>query len=338
MPLVEKRIKKPSKDPLQVAALTVDLDSAQVLALVGGRDFRETQFNRASDGHRQIGSTVKPFVYLPAMGPHDPLSIVEDAPFEWKSGKQVWKPKNYDGESFGPVPYFFALAESLNVAAAKVGQEVGLDNVAQTLRDAGVRATVPNLPSLTLGAIELSPFEVAQAYTTLARMGAGDQIHTLSRVEDLNGHVLFARTKSDDYKLPTVPAAEVIGMLEQSFTVGTARSARAAGIQGAVAGKTGTTSDTKDAWFAGFTPHFLTVVWVGYDDNTVMGLTGAGAALPVWIHVHRGLARIQAEDGFKWPEGVRLRTFSKDELSDKFPNIKVWPESLELVLPDNFAD
>ena len=333
MPAVEARIKKPSKEPLQVAAITVDLDSAQVLALIGGRDFRATQFNRASDSRRQIGSTVKPFVYLPAMTEHDPLTAVADEPFEWKNGKTSWRPKNYDGKTFGSVPYFFALAESLNISAAKVGQEVGLETIAKTLRAAGATSTISNLPSLTLGAVELAPLEVAQMYTTLARMGAGDQVHTLSRVEDLGGKVLFERKPNSEFALPPAESAMVVGMLEQSLIVGTARSARTLGILGAAAGKTGTTSDTKDAWFAGFTPRLLTVVWVGYDDNTVMGLTGAGAALPIWIHLHKELQKIVIDEPFHWPAEVNTRTLTRFELQNKFPALTDLPESLEMVFP-----
>ncbi len=332
LPGVEKRIKKPGKEPLQVAAISIDLDSAQVLAVVGGRDFRMTQFNRATDSRRQIGSTVKPFVYLPAMKSHDPLTEVLDEPFEWKTGKQIWKPKNYDGKSFGSVPYFFALAESLNVPAAKVGQEVGLDEIADTLASAGVREDIPRLPSLTLGALEISPMQVAQAYTTLARFGAGDQVHTLLRVEDHSGKILFTHAPAPEFNLDPKASAVIVGMLEQSLTMGTARSARAAGLEGVFAGKTGTTSDTKDAWFAGFSPRILTVVWVGYDDNTVMGLTGAGAALPVWIEISKASQKLFAQEDFHWPEGVHIRKIARDFLTDQYPALKNdMPEEIQLI-------
>lgn len=337
LPLVAARIKKPSKDPLQVAAVTVDLDHAQVLALIGGRDFRSTQFNRVSDSRRQIGSTVKPFVYLPAMATHEPTSEVLDEPFEWKTGRQVWKPKNYDGKTFGMIPYFFALAESLNIATAKVGQEIGLDKVAETLKNAGIRANIPSLPSLTLGALELSPLDVAQAYSTLARMGDGDQVHTLTRVEDLNGAVLFARKDHEEFHLDPIASAQVIGMLQQSLTVGTARAAFLAGLQGAFAGKTGTTSDTKDAWFAGFSPRLLTVVWVGFDDNTVMGLTGAGAALPVWIQVMQGARKLFADQDFQWPEGVQTKSVSIVPLKERFPMLKAAPDNVQLVFANDLS-
>jgi penicillin-binding protein 1B len=334
IPGVEKRIKKPSKQPLQVASAVVDLANGEVLALSGGRDFKTTQFNRARDSRRQIGSTVKPFVYLPAMESHDPLSEIEDAPFEWKVGRNVWKPKNYDGKYHGIVPYFYALAESLNVPAAKVSQEVGLDAVAETLKNAGAKVDIPELPSLSLGALELSPLELAQLYTTLARLGDGVAVHSLTHVEDLNGHVLFTHRPMNEYQLDPKLSAVVIGMLQQSLEVGTAVGARKMGLTGVFAGKTGTTSDTKDAWFVGFSPQLLTVVWVGYDDNTPMGLTGGGAALPIWTQFYKDIAKLYAPMDFKWPDGVRRVKHPRSELINRYPEIHNMPEEIEFTVKD----
>ena len=330
---VEGKIKKPSKQPLQVAALTIDLASAQVLALTGGRDYRATQFNRAFDSRRQIGSVVKPFVYWPALSDtdHDPLTVVIDEPFEWKVGKNVWKPRNYDGKTHGEVPYFFALAQSLNIPAAKVGQEVGLERIADTIQKSGSRGSVPRLPSLTLGAFEVSPWEVAQGFTTLGRFGLGDHIHTVVRVEDPHGEGLYMREPSTTVELGSQASAVLVGMMKQSLEVGTARAARAWGLTGPFAGKTGTTSDTKDAWFVGFNAHLLTVVWVGYDDNTAMGLTGASAALPVWTEIAKAHQALFENADFAWPEGVELRKISRAQLQSKFPNLPEMPEELELV-------
>jgi penicillin-binding protein 1B len=333
LPGVEAKVKHPSPQPLQAAALTVDLGSGEVLALLGGRDFKATQFNRAVDSRRQIGSIVKPFVYWPALQTHDPLTSVQDEPFEWKTGKQLWRPKNFEPGMLGPVPYFYALAHSMNIPAARVGQEVGLDQVANTLRAAGVTQDIPRLPSLTLGALELSPLEVAQAYSTFAHMGSGQHLTTLLRVEDLNGGIVFVRPVLSDLRLAAQPSAVLISMLEQSLILGTARTARAAGLDGAFAGKTGTTSDTKDAWFSGFSPRVLTVVWVGYDDNTVMGLTGAGAALPIWTEITKANRKLFTNEDFHWPEGVEPREIKRDSLLEKFPNLKDLPDSVTLIFP-----
>lgn len=335
LPEIESRIKKKSKDPLQVAAVTVDLHNAQVLALIGGRDFRATQFNRAMDSRRQIGSTIKPFVYWPAMkdGKRDPLSPLSDEPFTWTIGKQSWRPKNYDGKAHGEVPFFYALAESLNIATAHIGQEVGIEAVADTLKNAGVKANIPLLPSLTLGVLELSPLEVAQIYTSLARLGPSETVHTLMRVEDSKGLVLFQHQAVPDFGLDAAPSAVVVGMLEQSLNVGTARAARTLGLEGVYAGKTGTTSDTKDAWFAGFSPRLLTVVWVGYDDNTVMGLTGAGAALPVWLALTKNIQSRFSTADFRWPESVTVKEVNGAEVRARFPALPEMPGKLQLVYP-----
>ncbi|MBX3022602.1 MAG: transglycosylase domain-containing protein [Bdellovibrionales bacterium] len=331
LPVVEKRVKKPSKQPLQVAALTIDLQTAQTVALIGGRDYRATQFNRATDARRQIGSIIKPWVYWPALKDNSPLTEVIDEPFEWKVGKQVWKPRNYEKGNEGAVPYFYALADSLNVPAAKVGQQVGLESVAEAIRRSGIRTEVPLLPSLTLGAFELSLQEVAQGYSTLARLGRGAEVHTLRKVEDFSGNTLFSREASEDLALEPIPTAVLVGMMEQAVEFGTAKAARAWGLKGAYAGKTGTTSDTKDAWFAGFNGRLLTVVWVGYDDNTVMGLTGGGAALPVWVDMQKKLETLYQATDFQWPAGTELRTLSKEEILKQYPHLKNLPDSLTLV-------
>lgn len=334
---VEKKVKKPSKQPLQVAAMTVDLASAQVLALTGGRDFRATQYNRAFASRRQVGSIVKPFVYWPALQDkgHDPLTTIVDEPFEWKVHKQNWKPKNYDGKTHGPVPYFYALAQSMNIPAAKVGQEAGLSAVGDAIKNSGINTTVPMLPSLTLGAFELSLWEVAQGYTTLGRMGVGDLIHTVTRVEGHTGEVLFERVPSNRAEMPPVPTAVLVGMMRQSIDTGTARASRAWGLTGDYAGKTGTTNDTKDAWMAGFSSRLLTVVWVGYDDNTPMGLTGASAALPVWTEIVKSEQQDFQTNPFLWPKGTEVRTFPRDELVEKFPALKdLLPETVELIFAE----
>ncbi len=331
---IEARIRHPGKTPLQVALVTVDLHSAEIVAMVGGRDFRTTQFNRAVDSRRQIGSTVKPFVYWPALQTHDALTPVLDEPFVWKTGGQSWQPKNFERTKGGEVPYFYALAHSLNIPAARVGQETGLAQVADTLRRAGIEENIPELPSLTLGALELSPLEVAQAYSTLGRMGAGDRVHTLVRVEDLKSNVLFSHQPEAGIALEPTPTAQLIGMMEQSLIVGTARSAGLLGLTGALAGKTGTTSDTKDAWFAGFGPRLLTVVWVGYDDNAAMGLTGAGAALPIWIEFTKRAKELFVEEDFHWPNEVAVKAVSRAAVMDKFPNLseQEFPQAFNLVM------
>jgi len=335
LPQIERRVKKPSKQPLQVVVLTVNPETAEVVALIGGRNFKLTQFNRATNSRRQIGSIVKPFVFWSALKEHNPLSVVMDEPFEWKWHDQVWRPKNYEPGHIGAMPYVYALANSVNIPAARIGQEVTLPEIADTLRRAGITAPINEVPALTLGALELSPLMVAQAYTTLARLGQYAPLHTIQRVEDGSGQLLFLNQNVEGPGgLAPLPTSVLLGMMKQAFTIGTAKAARLSGYYGPAAGKTGTTSDTRDAWFAGFTPQLLTVVWVGYDDNTPMGLTGAGAALPIWIEIMRRLDTLVQPQDWQWPTGVEVRSIPKEQLQKQFPNLKDLSQDLVLVLPD----
>ena len=330
LPAIEKRIRRPARRPLEVAALTVDLNTAEIIALIGGRDFHASPYNRATDARRQVGSLIKPFVYYPAMIDASPLDALIDEPFEWTVGRQTWRPRNYDKKSQGPVPYFYALAESLNVPTARVGQRVGLEVIAQTLARAGVRTAVPRLPSLTLGAVELSLAEIAQGYVTLGRLGRGEFVHTLDRVESTAGEVLFEPQPTKDLTLDAVPVAVVNGMLRQTVELGTGRSIRARGLTSEFAGKTGTTSDTKDAWFIGYDGRLLTAVWVGYDDNTPLDLTGAGAALPVWTDVTKQMQGLYSPTPLPLPDGAEDREVTREDLGRTFPRLDRFPAQVRL--------
>lgn len=338
LPLAEKRVEqrthqKPAH-PLEGAMISIDLLTHKVVALVGGSDFRLTQFNRVTDSLRQIGSTIKPFVYYPALDRMDPMAPVEDIPFDYKIGRQVWSPHDYEKETFGIVPVFFALAESLNIPAAKVGLEIGLDKVVETLHAAGVDKDIAPNPSLALGAVELTPWQMAQIYSTLASMGSYKKISTIERVETLHGEVLYQNPSGFEQHLDKDKAAVVVGLLKMPPEIGTARSLQNWDIPLALAGKTGTTNDLKDAWFVGFTPRLLTVAWVGFDDNATTGLTGASGALPLWAKFEKTVASRFPSEDFAWPEGVELRTFSPDDIMAKYPSLRKfahWPPQIQLV-------
>ena len=321
---VTERVKDYESHPknpqgLQVALISVDLRSHRVTALVGGRSYQQTQFNRILDGYRQVGSTMKPFVYLTAMEKLTPVSERLDEPFTYKSGNIVWEPKNYDGKFRGKIPLFVGLVESLNVPAARTGIEIGINKVADTLHRAGILKQVPLNPSLSLGALELSPWELAQLYSTLGNFGAHQNIHSIERVETLEGETLW-----DESSLPTeqtldaTAAAEVIGMMKTTPIIGTAQALKNYDLPQAIAAKTGTTNDLKDAWFVGFTPEQLTVIWVGFDDNRPVG-TGATLALPVWAGFQKRISdRLSTED-FHWPDSVTLRNVNFKQLASEFP-------------------
>lgn len=319
--------KKAEGHLLQAALISVQVDTGDVIALVGGRSFGKTQYNRVLDAKRQVGSIMKPFVYLTALEslqedgtPYSPITQIEDTPFEYKYEGQSWSPKNYDGEFNGKVPMFFALKSSLNAATAKLGLSVGLSSIVDVARRFGIESPIKALPSLTLGAFEMSPWEIARAYNGIANFGKLEElnlIHKITSAED--DDVLYEASHIETEVTGPENAAALIGMLKQTLISGTAKSAEKLGFHLIAAGKTGTTSDTKDAWFAGFTPKVLTIVWVGYDDNTPLGLTGASGALPIWVKFMSQFATRYKNQDFTWPEGTWPVTLRDRELQKLLP-------------------
>lgn len=331
MPQVEARVPEKPQSSLQVAVIVADVHSGEVLSLIGGRNYRQTQFNRAVDAKRQIGSIMKPFVYWAALQSESPLTEVDDSPFTWEFEGREWTPKNYDNKFRGKIPYFYALANSINVPAARVGQEFGLDELRDLLVRVGFSPPDHPLPSMTLGAMEATPWQVAQAGLTLARLGESAKLHTLRGVQDVSGRWLYEYTPSTEKLLDRATTATLVGMMRQSFENGTARAARLMGVSGAFAGKTGTTSDSRDNWFMGFDQRLIALVWVGYDDNSPTGLTGASAALPIWSGIVRPLQEVLKPMDFDWPATVEVRTLSRASLMNEFHSLSHIEEAIQLV-------
>ncbi|OFZ18430.1 MAG: hypothetical protein A2Z20_04420 [Bdellovibrionales bacterium RBG_16_40_8] len=326
-------IKASGKD-LQASIIVVDTKSGEVIALVGGRQFVKTQYNRVLDAHRQVGSVMKPFVYLTALegrdengDPYTPLTMVDDLRFVYKYEGQSWSPQNYDKGYHGSVPIFYALKNSLNASTANVGIQVGLKNIVDVAKRAGITSEIQPFPSLTLGAFEIYPWEVAESTLTIARMGERIPLTFLRSVEDLSGKQIFlAETKSERVFAPQTVAV-LVGMMKQTLRTGTARMSKILGFKYPAAGKTGTTSDTKDTWFIGFTPYILTVTWTGYDDNTPTNLTGASGALPLWVDFMKDFTAKYQPDDFAWPEGVAKFQLTPEEYKKLVPNAE--PYELE---------
>lgn len=325
---------KEGKKNLEASMIVVDTRSSGVKALVGGRQYLKTQYNRVLDGHRQVGSVMKPFVYLAAFesgGPDDetysPVSMLEDAPFTYKYEGQKWTPHNYTKDYAGTIPFFYALKNSLNVPTAKLGIAIGLDKIVDIAHRAGIVSEMKPFPSLTLGAFEIRPFELADAYSTIARFGSRQPIYTTSLVEDLSGNEIYKHELETKDVIDPKPVAELIGMMRQNLLTGTGRLASLRGFTRPAAGKTGTTSDTKDTWYVGFTPTVLTVTWMGYDDNTPTGLTGASGALPMWVDFMQQYTDKDPETDFAWPDDVEVKTYSADEIKELIPK----PAEYELV-------
>ncbi|HZO21423.1 MAG TPA: penicillin-binding protein 1B [Steroidobacteraceae bacterium] len=289
------RTRKPQSGAaqLQGAVVVTSPQSGDVIAIVGGRDVGYDGFNRALDARRQMGSLVKPFIYLTALesGRYNAASIIQDVPvtIRLQNGK-LWQPENFTHQSNGPVPLVRALAESLNLATVGLGLDLGLPKIAQTLQRFGLPSPPAQVPAMLLGAIDVSPLEAAQMYNGLANGGFQTPLRAVRAVISEDGKAIRA------FPLKVTPVAtpeniyQLDRMLEQVMVKGTGKAARTilpANL--VVAGKSGTSSDLRDDWFAGFSGSHLSIVWVGYDDNRPTGFTGSSAALPVWARVMAGL-------------------------------------------------
>ena len=287
------RLRKQPGPPLEGAVVVTMPQSGDVIAIVGGRRVGYDGFNRALDAHRPMGSLVKPFVYLAALetGRYNTASIIEDAPVDIRlANGQHWRPENFTRMTYGPVPLVRALSESLNLATVNLGMDVGVSKVAQLLERFGIERSPPEVPALLLGAMEVSPLEVAQLYSGLANGGFRTPLRAVRAVVSADGKPLKA------FPLEVTPVAQpdivyqVNQMLEQVMLRGTGRPAlRVLPPDLTVAGKSGTSSDLRDSWFAGFSGGHLAVVWVGYDDNRPTGYTGSAGALAVWAQLMAGL-------------------------------------------------
>ncbi len=283
-----KRRKRPQ--PAQAALLAIDPRTGEILAWVGGRSYNQSQYNRVLTARRQPGSVFKPFVYLAAFekgadeGRTDltPATVVVDEPTTFWFEGQAYEPKNHEDTYEGAITLRRALAQSRNSAAVTVGEMIGFNTIAALWKRMGTSTAPKPYPSIALGVFEATPFEIATAYTVFPNLG---QLRPLHAIQQIN-------TDGKQAAKPAWPATKTITRPETAFLVasmmrsvmneGTAASARGAGFALDAAGKTGTTNDLRDAWFVGFTPELLTVVWVGFDDNTGLGLSGAQAALPIW--------------------------------------------------------
>lgn len=290
---VEKGLADSGDGQLQGAMVVIAPHTGEVAAMVGDRSPRRLGYNRALDASRQIGSVMKPLVYLLALEQGYSLSTpLSDQPISvsLQDGSQ-WRPSNYDGRSHGQIPLLSALAESYNQATVRVGMEVGVTKVLELLSRLGVQNDVRPHPSALLGAVELSPFQVAQAYQALAADGFYTPLSSVQAVLDAKGRPL-ARYPTRKQALPERRGVALINYaLSRTSTEGTARRLpQLLGRELRVAAKTGTTNDRRDAWFVGYTADWLGVVWVGRDDNRPAGITGAATAMPVWARLFRYLS------------------------------------------------
>ena len=278
---------------LEGAVVVTSPQSGDVIAIVGSRNVGYDGFNRALDARRPFGSLVKPFIYLTALesGRYNAATIVQDEPVSIKlANGRLWQPENFTRQTYGPVPVVRALAESLNLATVGVGMDIGLPKISATLQRFGLPRAPAEVPSMLLGAIDVTPMEAAQMYNGLADGGFRTPLRAVRSVISEDGKTIRA------FPLQVAPLAtpeniyQLDRMLEQVMVRGTGRAAHTmlpANL--VVAGKSGTSSELRDNWFAGFSGSHLAVVWVGYDNNLPTGFTGSSGALPVWARLMSGL-------------------------------------------------
>jgi penicillin-binding protein 1B len=303
----------------QAALIAVDPRTGEVLAFVGGRSYNQSQYNRAVSARRQPGSVFKPFVYLAAFehaqaeGRTDltPATVVLDEPTSFVFNAQTWTPRNYEGEYDGPITLRRALALSRNIAAAKVAESAGYEEVAALWRRIGAGTPPRPYPAIALGVFEATPFEIATAYTLFPNGGTIRPLTTISRLVSKGKDLALQADKTRTVARPDTTFL-VTNMMRSVINEGTGAGARAAGFALDAAGKSGTTNELRDAWFVGFTPELLTVVWVGMDDNQPVGLSGTQAALPIWTtFMTRALAG-HANLTFNPPDGITFVDIDRD--------------------------
>jgi penicillin-binding protein 1B len=316
---VDEQLAKRRRGRAQAALIALDPRTGEVLALVGGRTYNQSQYNRATTARRQPGSVFKPFVYLAAFeqafaaGRSDvtPASVVIDEPTSFEFNQQTWTPGNYDGEYEGAITLRRALALSRNIATVKVAQEAGYDEVAALWRRVGAGTPPRPYPSIALGVFEATPLEIAGSYTAFANGGTIKPPRSILRIAS-GGRNLALKEAPERILARPDTTFLVTNMMRSVINEGTGAGARAAGFALDAAGKSGTTNDLRDAWFVGFTPELLTVVWVGLDDNQPLGLSGTQAALPIWTtFMMRALAG-HPNQAFEAPDGIIFADIDRD--------------------------
>ncbi|AFZ30943.1 penicillin-binding protein 1A [Gloeocapsa sp. BRSZ] len=298
-----KRIRAQGVNGDQMALVAVDPRTQFIKALVGGVDPRKSEFNRATQAQRQPGSAFKPFVYYAAFasGKYTPNSIVEDTPVSYNDGSaERYIPKNYDNSFQGPMSIRRALEVSRNIPAIKIGQAVGLNKVIEICRVLGINSPMEPVISLPLGAIGVTPLEMASAYATFANYGWHSPPTAIVRVSDSSGNVLLDNTPKPQLVLDPWAAASLNSVMQGVITNGTGRAAQ---LDRQAAGKTGTTSSERDIWFVGYVPQLATAVWVGNDNYRPLGKgsTGGGFVAPVWRDFMQKALKDQRVEYFRSP-------------------------------------
>jgi len=323
------------ESPLQAALISVDPRDGALRAWVGGRNYSASQFDRVAQAKRQAGSAFKPVIYAAAFREAvvTPATLLQDSPIVVRVGNDRWQPQDNDHTFRGWVTVRSALEQSLNIPTVRVSLQVGLSRVIELAHQMGIASDMEPVPALALGSFEVSPYELAQVYATLAAGGLRPTFHGLTAVRDRAGKdVQGEELPSPRRVLPPQTAWMVTSILQGVVDRGTGAGVRSQGLNDALAAKTGTTNDRRDNWFAGYAPNRTTVVWVGYDDNGKTQLSGARAALPIWSRFMAAVRPVEGYPAFVQPEG--MQTVSIDPLTGQLatPNC---PYQVTETLPDS---
>jgi len=322
------RLRRPGQ-PLQGAIINVDVPTGEIRALIGGRNYDLNQFNRALNSKRQIGSLVKPFVYATAFEPSlsnqniTPATLVSDTRFVLKRKFSAdWSPRNYEDVYHQTVTVAEALEQSLNSASVRIGLACGLDPISRTAHTLGVVSDIDTKnPAMLLGAVDLAPIEMADAYSTIARLGSRVPLHAVKFVTDDKGRKVSAGDEINPVQVfPARDTYMLVTVMKGVVDRGTAGVTRSMGFRLVAAGKTGTTNDKRDAWFIGFTPKALTLTWLGFDDNAPTGLSGGTGAVPIWTRFMQATMAGQPNVDFAPPEGVVMAQIDETSGGLAVPN------------------
>jgi penicillin-binding protein 1A len=291
---------------IEGALIALDPRTGEVKAMVGGYDFERSQFNRVIQAKRQPGSSFKPLVYAAALDRHfTPASVIVDAPVSYSDNGKVWSPQNYEKKFFGPTTLREALTFSRNVVTVKLADAIGVRYLVRYLPRFGLPNKLPPNLSIALGSSEVTPLELATAYSVFANNGVRPKPIFVSEIDDSGGQTIERNQPELVDAIPPETAYLITSMLQDVISRGTGRNA--GGLGRAEAGKTGTTNDLQDAWFVGYTPQLLAVVWVGFDSKRPLGNgeTGGHVAAPIWkAFMEKALAGVEARE-FTVPEGLK---------------------------------
>ncbi len=312
---------------LQGAVIVMQPGTGHILALVGGRNYTASQFNRINQARRQPGSAFKPFVYLSSLDQFSPSDMLSNQPRTYTVDGKTWEPQNFEPVTKYTVSLRNALTMSYNLATVDLAMKTGLGHIVETARQFNFSTPLKAYPSLALGAFEVIPLELARGYCVFAAGGVQPHPLSLKGVVDENGRILEQKHLQIERLIPPEKAFIMNSMLQSVVTEGTARSLKDRGIFWPVAGKTGTTNDFRDAWFIGYTPDILALVWVGFDNGDSILASGSSAALPIWAELMNSIPQYISEAGFKVPPGVEKRTIC--DVTGLLANENACPQPVE---------